>query len=350
VSLTAEVRLNRGSLALDAAIEARDGETVALVGRNGAGKTTLLLALAGLFAIERGRVVLDGDVLEDTETGVSVATEKRRVGLLFQDYLLFRHMSIIDNVAFGLRARGRSKTEARTLANEWLERMDLDAYAHERPSSLSGGQSQRVALARALAADPRLLLLDEPLAAIDAMARAPLRRSLSEHLSRFGGSRIVVTHDPVEATLMGDRIVVLEEGRAIQSGTAEELRARPGSHYVAELFGLNLWRGTAREGRVRLVSGFELVVPETPDGAVLVSASPRSVALHAYRPEGSPRNAWRAMVASVEPDGDVVRVRLEGPVPVTALVTPAAVSELGLAVGSGAWVAVKATEMSAYPA
>jgi molybdate transport system ATP-binding protein len=350
MTLRAEFQLARGTLELDASIEASAGETVVLVGRNGAGKTTLLLALAGLLMLERGRVVLDGDVLDDTSAGINVPTERRRVGLLFQDYLLFQHMSVIDNVAFGLRASTRSKREARTRAQEWLGRMDLAAYATERPSSLSGGQAQRVALARALAADPKLLLLDEPLAAIDAMARAPLRRSLIAHLDSFDGSRIVVTHDPVEAVLLGDRIVVLEDGRVIQTGTAEELRRRPRSDYVAELFGLNLWRGTSREGIVTLDSGLELVVPEAPAGDVLVSVSPRAVALHAVEPEGSPRNTWQGTVAAVEPDHDIVRVRLEGVVPVTALITAAAASELGLVVGARAWAAVKATEIVAYPA
>ncbi|MGH2700090.1 MAG: TOBE domain-containing protein, partial [Actinomycetota bacterium] len=145
-------------------------------------------------------------------------------------------------------------------------------------------------------------------------------------------------------------IVVLEHGRVIQTGTAEDLRARPRSPYVADLFGLNLWRGNAHAGVVVLESGAELVVPESPEGAVLVSVSPRGVALHAHRPEGSPRNAWPGIVSAVEPDGEVVRVRLEGAVPVTALVTPAAVSELGLVEGARAWAAVKATEMTAYPA
>jgi molybdate transport system ATP-binding protein len=350
MTLRAEFQLARGTLELDASIEASAGETVVLVGRNGAGKTTLLLALAGLLMLERGRVVLDGDVLDDTSAGINVPTERRRVGLLFQDYLLFQHMSVIDNVAFGLRASTRSKREARTRAQEWLGRMDLTAYATERPASLSGGQAQRVALARALAADPKLLLLDEPLAAIDAMARAPLRRSLIAHLDSFEGSRIVVTHDPVEAVLLGDRIVVLEDGRVIQTGTTEELRRRPRSDYVAELFGLNLWRGTSREGIVTLDSGLELVVPEAPAGDVLVSVSPRAVALHGVEPEGSPRNTWQGTVAAVEPDHDIVRVRLEGVVPVTALITMAAASELGLVEGARAWAAVKATEIVAYPA
>jgi molybdate transport system ATP-binding protein len=350
VSLNADLRLNRGSLALEATIEARAGETVALVGRNGAGKTTLLLALAGLLTLEGGRVMLDEEVLDDPSAGIHVPTERRRVGLLFQDYLLFRHMSVVENVAFGPRTRGRSRREARMLGRRWLDRVGLSSYAEERPSNLSGGQAQRVALARALAAEPRLLLLDEPLAAIDAMARAPLRRSLLAHLNGFEGSRIVVTHDPVEATLMGDRIVVLEDGRVVQTGTAEVLRARPLSPYVAGLFGQNLWRGTARGGTITLESGAELLVPESPEGAVLVSVSPRAVALHAHRPEGSPRNAWRGTIDSVEPEGDVVRVRLEGAVPVTAVVTRAAISELGLAVGTSAWVAVKATEIEAYPA
>jgi molybdate transport system ATP-binding protein len=350
VSLQAELHLARGTLDLNASIEARAGETVVLVGRNGAGKTTLLLALAGLLMLDRGRVVLDGEVLDDPSAGLSVPTERRRVGLLFQDYLLFQHMSVIENVAFGVRSTSKSKREARSRASEWLERMDLSSYATERPSSLSGGQAQRVALARALAADPKLLLLDEPLAAIDAMARAPLRRSLIAHLDRFEGSRIVVTHDPVEAVLLGDVVVVLEEGRVVQAGTTDELRRRPRSRYVAELFGLNLWRGTSRGGLVRLESGLELVVPEAPAGEVLVSVSPRAVALHETQPEGSPRNSWRGIVAAVEPDHDVVRVRLEGVVPVTALITAAAASELGVVVGATAWAAVKATEIAAYPA
>lgn len=349
-TLDAQLQLTRGTLELDAAIEARAGETVALVGRNGAGKTTLLLALAGLVALERGRVVLDGEVLDDPSAGIHILTEKRRVALLFQDYLLFQHMSIVENVAFGLRVKGMRKRDARSLANEWLERMELASFADQRPSSLSGGQAQRVALARALAADPKLLLLDEPLAAIDAMARAPLRRSLMAHLNQFEGSRIVVTHDPVEAVLLGDRMVVLEGGRVIQSGTAEELRRQPRSPYVAELFRSNLWRGTSHEGLVTLESGLELVVPEAPSGEVLVSVSPRAVALHGAPPEGSPRNTWQGVVASVEPDHDVMQVRLEGVVPVTALITAAAASELGLVVGARAWVAIKATEILAYPA
>ena len=350
MSLEAELQLTRGTLELDAAIEARAGETVALVGRNGAGKTTLLLALAGLAGLERGRVVLDGEVLDDSSAGIHVPTEKRRVGLLFQDYLLFRHMSVIENVAFGLRVKNMSRRDARAIALRWLEQVELASYADQRPSSLSGGQAQRVGLARALAADPKLLLLDEPLAAIDAMARAPLRRSLIAHLGRFEGSRIVVTHDPVEAVLLADRMVVLEDGRVIQTGTAEELRRRPRSAYVAELFGLNLWRGTSRGGFVTLESGIELVVPEAPAGEVLVSVSPRAVALHGAQPGGSPRNTWQGVVASVEPDHDVVRVRLEGVVPVTALVTEAAASELGLVEGARAWAAIKATEIVAYPA
>jgi len=349
VTLRAELHLVRGALELDAVIEAPAGSTVALVGRNGAGKTTLLLALAGLVELERGRVVLDGDVLEDTSTNRHVPTDRRRVGLLFQDYLLFPHMSVVENIAFALRTV-TSRKEARTRAGHWLERMDLASYARARPSNLSGGQAQRVALARALAAEPRLLLLDEPLAAIDAMARAPLRRSLATHLDRFEGARIVVTHDPVEAVLLGDTIVVLDDGRVVQTGTAEELRRRPGSGYVAELFGQNLWRGTARDGVVTLESGVALVVPEAPAGEVLVSVSPRAVALHARRPEGSPRNSWRGVVAAVEPEHDVVRVRVEGEVPVTALVTAAAVLDLGLVPGAETWAAVKATEIAAYPA
>lgn len=255
MSLEAHVSVTLGALDLDVALEVATGEVVAVVGPNGAGKTTLLRALAGLVPLAGGRVVLDGAVLEDPSTGAWVPTEQRPIGYVFQDYLLFPHLSVLENVAFGLRCRGTDRRGARTTAQSWLERLDLADHAGDRPGALSGGQAQRVALARALATRPRLLLLDEPLAALDAATRLDVRAHLRRHLSTFDGARLLVTHDPVEAMVLADRLVVVEAGRVVQTGTPTEISRRPRSPYVARLVGLNLLRGRGRGGRIRLVGG-----------------------------------------------------------------------------------------------
>lgn len=350
MSLRADIALTLGALELEAGLSVEAGETVVLVGKNGAGKTTLLRALAGLVPLSRGRVTLDDVVLEDTSMGRRVPVQRRPIGFVFQDYLLFEHMTVLDNVAFGLRAQRVRRAQAHSKARAWLERMDVDSCAGLRPSALSGGQAQRVALARALAKSPRLLLLDEPLAALDAGARVSVRHELMKHLDDFDGVRVVVTHDPVEAMLLGSRIVVVESGRVVQSGSVEELRQRPRTPYVANLLGLNLWRGRAGGGGVVVLeSGAELVVPEAPAGDVLVAVHPRTVALFLDRPAGSPRNVWPGEIASIETTGELARVHVEGRVPVTALVTGPAATELGLVRGRAVWVAIKATEISVYP-
>ena len=350
MSLQARVRARAGSLALDVEVRAAAGETVVLVGPNGAGKTTLLRVLAGLLPLADGRVTLDDEVLEDPASRRRLPPERRSVGFVFQDYVLFPHLSVLDNVAFGLRARGRSKDEARTQAQEWLERMGLAGYASERPRVLSGGQAQRVALARALATRPRMLLLDEPLAALDAGARAEVRRELKSSLGRFDGVRLVVTHDPVEAMALADRVVVIEGGKVVQEGTPSDLSARPRSSYIADLMGLNLWRGKGLGDRVRLDSGAEMLVSHAPVGEVYAALHPRAVALYRSRVEGSPRNVWRGRISGVESVSGRVRIRVEGSIPVVAEVTPAAVAELSLIEGEEIWVSIKATEVSVYSA
>jgi molybdate transport system ATP-binding protein len=205
-------------------------------------------------------------------------------------------------------------------------------------------------LARALATDPRLLLLDEPLAALDAGARPALRRDLKRHLSSFEGTRLIVTHDPLEALLLGDRVVVMEVGRVVQSGTLEELRNRPRSRYVAELVGLNLFKGRAVGDRVRLASGGEVFAPAPAHGEVLATVHPRAIALYRTRPEGSPRNVWPGTVAELDVEGGQARVRVEGPISLVAEITTAAVTDLGLLEGERVWTSVKASEISVYPA
>jgi molybdate transport system ATP-binding protein len=350
MSLEAGVRLTLGRLRLEAEVAVGTGELVVLLGPNGAGKTTLLRALAGLVALEGGRVVLDGAVLDDVAAGTHVPTERRPVGFVFQDYLLFPHLSALENVAFGLRARGVGRVEARRRAAAWLDRVGLAAHAGSRPRALSGGQAQRVALARAMVAEPRLLLLDEPLAALDAATRTELRRELRRQLASFDGTRLLVTHDPLEALALADRLVVLEDGRVTQTGGPAEVSARPRSRYVAELVGVNLYRGRADGAAIELEGGGRLVAADGHRGEVFAAVHPHAVALHRHPPEGTPRNSWPGTAEALEVIGDRVRVRMSGTVPIVAEVTPGAASELRLADGGPVWATVKATEVTVYPA
>jgi molybdate transport system ATP-binding protein len=333
-------------------MEVGAGETVVLLGPNGAGKTTLLSVLAGLVDLDQGHIALDDLVLDDPRSGEWVPTERRPIGYVFQDQLLFPHLSALDNVAFGLRARGLRRADARREAMEWLERFGLADHAGARPRELSGGQGQRVALARALARAPSLVLLDEPLAALDATTRMEVRRDLARHLERFDGPRLVVTHDPIDVMVLADRVIVLEHGQVIQTGTLADLRATPRSRYVADLVGINLYRGNLVGSRVTLRDGGELVVvnDDSRTGEVFAVVRPEAVALHRDEPEGSPRNTWAARVMTVDHDGPRARVTLGGKIPITAEITERAADELGVAVGTDAWVSVKATEIETYAA
>jgi molybdate transport system ATP-binding protein len=325
---------------------------VALLGPNGAGKTTVLRALAGLLRLTGGRVALDGRVLEEPARRLRVPAERRPVGVVFQDYLLFPHLSVVENVAFGLRARGVRSAAARRTAQGWLERLGLPGVADASPRTLSGGQQQRVALARALATDPRLLLLDEPLAALDVSIRAEVRRDLRRHLREFAGVNLLVTHDPLEAIALADRLVVIERGRLVQVGTPAEVTERPRSGYVADLVGVNLLRGRAAGDGIELSDGGRVEAVGTWAGEVFAVIPPSAISLWRSRPDGSPRNVWRGRAAGLDLLGDRVRVRVDAsPQPsLVAEVTPAAVAELGLAEGSEVWVSVKATEVRVYPA
>jgi molybdate transport system ATP-binding protein len=349
MSLVADVQLQVGSLDLRVEIGAGLGETVAILGPNGAGKTTLLRALAGLAPLDRGHIVLDGAVLDDGGR-TFVVPERRPVGVVFQDYLLFPHLSALDNVAFGPRSRGATRAQSRATATRWLATVGLADRVGARPSTLSGGQAQRVALARALATEPRLLLLDEPLAALDQRARAMVRRDLRTRLREFPGIRLLVTHDPLDAAALADRLVILEEGTLTQAGRFSEVAARPRSEYVAELVGVNLLAGEADADRVVLDGGAALVVPAAGRGRVLAIVHPHSVVLQRERPTGSARNVWAGTVAGVERLGPRVRVRVVGAVPLVAEITPAALAELALEEGSPVFAAVKATDVTVFAA
>lgn len=350
MSLEASIRLTLGPLDLDMELTIEEGEVVALLGPNGAGKTTLLRAMAGLVPFRSGHVRLDGKVLEDTATNQYVPTERRPIGFVFQDYLLFPHLNVLDNVAFGLRSRGMPRGVAAQKAVAWLDRVGLKSYAGAKPSELSGGQRQRVALARALAPDPRLLLLDEPLAALDVTTRAEVRRDLKRHLASFRGIRLVVTHDPLEAVALADRLIVMEKGRLVQTGVPAEVTERPRSQYVADLVGVNLLRGEADQGSVRMPGGMVVAAAGAESGDVFAVIHPRAVAIHRSRPEGSPRNVWPGRASHIELMGNRVRVRIDGEVPLVAEVTPSALKELDLVEGGEVWLSFKATDVGVYPA
>ncbi|MFF3763910.1 ABC transporter ATP-binding protein [Streptomyces sp. NPDC001922] len=345
MTLDAHLVADRGSFRLDLTLHAEPGDVLALLGPNGAGKTTALRALAGLAPPSGGHLRLDGAGLD------GIPPEERPVGVVFQDYLLFPHLSALDNVAFGPRCHGASKSEARAEASRWLERMGLADHAAAKPRHLSGGQAQRVALARALATRPRLLLLDEPLAALDARTRIEVRARLRHHLADFEAVAVLVTHDPLDAMVLADRLVVLEDGRAVQEGAPSDIARRPRTDYIAHLVGLNLYQGEADGHRVRLDAGPVVSAADALTGPAFVAFPPSAVTLHRERPgTSSARNVWRARVTGLESHGDQIRAGLTGDLSVTADLTTAATAELGLHPGVEVWATVKATQVHAYPA
>ncbi|MFE9849563.1 ABC transporter ATP-binding protein [Streptomyces sp. NPDC005576] len=343
--LDARLVVDRGAFRLDVTLGVRPGEVVALLGPNGAGKTTALRALAGLAPLSEGHLRLDGVELTGSPP------EARPVGVVFQDYLLFPHLSALDNVAFGPRCQGVRKSEARLQAAAWLERMGLTDRAGAKPRGLSGGQAQRVALARALATRPRLLLLDEPLAALDARTRLDVRSQLRRHLAEFEAVAVLVTHDPLDAMVLADRLVVIEHGRVVQEGAPPDIARRPRTDYIAQLVGLNLYRGQAEGHTVRLDTGPAITTTEDLTGPVFVAFPPNAVTLHRDRPTGSSaRNLWRCEVEGLETHGDQIRADLAGELPLAADLTTVAAAELDLHPGATVWATVKAAQTHAYPA
>ncbi len=354
MSMAVDVRARRGEFEVRAAFEANEGETVALLGPNGAGKSTLVATLAGLEPPEDGTVTLDGAILDDAARGKHVPPQDRSVGVVFQDLLLFPHLSALENVGFPLRARRVGRAQARERAREALARMGLAARTNAKPAELSGGEAQRVALARALISEPRLLLLDEPMSGLDIRARARIRALLRTVLEGFPGVRLLVTHDPVEAMTLSDRLIVIEEGRVTQMGSPEDIRAAPRTSYAAELVGTNLFAGRlepleAGAGRLVTADGEVIVAwpadAESPTEAVLGLLRPADVSLHVERPQGSARNVVLGRVAGISVEGERARVRVASAPAVVAEVTLGSLERLGLTEGAHVWASFKAVEV-----
>ncbi len=333
---------------VEVAFDVAAGETLAVLGPNGSGKSTALGVTAGLVTPDSGRVELDGRVLTDVSAGVRVPPHARRTALLGQEPLLFPHLDALENVAFGPRSAGTPRATARTAAQRWLDEVGVGDLAGRRPSQLSGGQAQRVAVARALAAEPSLLLLDEPLAALDVAVLPALRQTLRRVLA--DRTAVVVTHDPLDALLLADRVVVLSDGRVVEQGTSSEVLSRPRSPFAARLAGLNLVAGVWRDGCVESAAGLRvhgLVAGEEPtsgEGAI-ATFRPAAVAVYREAVEGSPRNAFEVTITEVEPLADLIRVHAG---PLHADVTVQAAAQLALEAGLVVTFSVKATEVAVY--
>jgi molybdate transport system ATP-binding protein len=299
-----------------------------------------------------GHITVGGGVAADAASGIHRAPHERPIGVVFQDYLLFPHLTVLDNVAFGPVVRGLDKSEARRRASHLLARVGIADLAKSKPSAISGGQAQRVALARALATEPRLLLLDEPLAALDAKTHLLVRTEVRRHLADFSGATLLVTHDPIDASVLADRLIVIEHGRVVQQGTPLQVARQPRTDYVARLVGLNLLEGRGEGHRVLLPSGGYVELAEAVSGDVYVAFRPAAVSLFVHRPDGSPRNLWAGRLVTLEPHGEGVRVEV-AEVPdrassILAEITPAAVADLDLRPGREVWAAVKASDIEVY--
>ena len=340
---------------VDVDLQVAEGETLALLGPNGSGKSTVLGIIAGIVRPESGRVVLDDRVLTDVGpegARVLVAPHDRRTALLGQDALLFPHLDALENVAFGPRSRGTDRRAARSGAQRWLEEVGVGELAGRRPGQLSGGQAQRVAVARALAAEPRLLLLDEPMAALDVAAQPALRQVLRRVLK--DRTSIIVTHDPLDALLLADRVAVLDGGRVVERGRSRDVLARPRSAFAGRLAGLNLLRGSWEDGAVHTGEGWRvhgLLEGPSPErgGDAIAAFRPQAVAVYRDTARdtsmGSPRNAFEVRVSELEARADLVRVHAGD---LAADVTVQATAALELAVGNRVTFVVKATEVSLY--
>lgn len=349
--------------ALDVEFSVRPGEVVAVLGPNGAGKSTTLQVIAGLLTPDTGVVTVGDRVLTDPSAAVQVPIHDRRVGLLAQDPLLFPHLSVQANVEFAPRALGMGRAAARRRAAHWLGEVGVAELADRKPAQLSGGQAQRVAIARALAAEPEILLLDEPLAGLDVSVAASVRAVLRRVASADGRATVLITHDLLDVLTLADRVLVLEDGEVAEIGAVTDVLAAPRSRFGARIAGVNVVRGTlagAATGTdsVRDADGISwhgLPAEAVPAGAPAVAVfTPAAVAVYRDRPHGSPRNCVRVRIAEFDVTGSAVRVRGvpqgDGAPGLAADITAEAVADLRLGPGQDVWFTVKAHEVALHAA
>ncbi len=378
IALEAQLRVTRGDFTLDANVHVQTGEVLALLGPNGSGKSTLLAALAGLIAPESGTVAVFGRQLTRKQGGpiIAVPASRRSIGLLGQDPSLFPHLSALDNVAFGQQAQGIPRRVAVAEARVWLQAVGLDGMSSRKPGQLSGGQQQRVAIARALAARPKILLLDEPLAALDVQTAVAIRQLLRDQLAQSGTPAIVVTHDVLDALVLADRVAILHEGRIIDEGATARVLGAPRNPFIAALAGLNLVEGVSVSDNGKF--GHEVNGIRLADGRVLngrigyggqdashtsshsrlkariasqVSAvfSPSSVGVRLAEPGADDQlNRWKAVVSGLEQSAGGIRVRTVDDAGVAAELSAARVAELGLREGMPVWLTVAAADVTIH--
>jgi len=354
--LDARLGKRRGGFLLDVAFQAGPGSTTVLVGESGSGKTSVLRLLAGLDRLDQGRIAVDAACYADVVGGVHRPPWQRDIGYVPQDYALFPHLSVLDNVAFGPRAAGMPARQVSSAVAESLVLAGVDELARRRPDELSGGQQQRVALARALALRPGLLLLDEPLSSLDLQTRRALRVELRALLARLPCITVYVTHSPVEALVLSDQIVVLDHGRVAQAGSREALLRYPRTPFVAELVGTNLFVGRPAESAgagpaIHTPEGLVAVSDAEGPGAVYLTVSPREITLSLRPPDSSAQNVFAGNVVELVPEppsGERIRVVLNSRPVLVAEVTREAVAGLSLSEGAWVYAAFKATGVQRY--
>jgi len=353
--LSVEVKKQLREFPLEIGFEVKPAETLVIIGPSGCGKTTTLNLISGLVEPDEGNIALGDQVLFDGSGGVSVPTEKRSIGYVFQDFALFPHMTVKENVAYGLRARRRPKAEIPNKVDNVLGLLGITHLRERRPGALSGGERQRVALARAIACDAEILLLDEPLGSLDAQTRNQVRGELQRMLRVIGQITIMVTHDYIDALTFGDKVCVMDKGRVLQMGPREELLHHPKSRFVADLTGVNFFEGTissgSEEGLAEVWVGDSCLhaVCEGKDvGGVLVAFFPSEVTISPERPLGSARNVFRSQVKEIIHMGDKVRVSLNGALPMCAEISAEALKELRLGEGDTVYASLKATAIRTY--
>ncbi|CAN5631918.1 ATP-binding cassette domain-containing protein [soil metagenome] len=352
-SLSLRARVEHRDAEFDLTLD--DGDVLAVLGPNGAGKSTLLSLIAGLLRPDDGRISLGDTVITDTETGVFVPPHARDIAMLAQQALLFPHMTVAANVGYAPRCKGHSRSDALAVAGKWLQAVDAEHLAHRRPAQLSGGQAQRVAVARALAAEPRLLLLDEPMAALDVTAAPAVRRLLRDILRKDRRTAVIVTHDLLDALAIANKMVIIENGRIVERGPVRDILTSPRSEFAARIAGVNLISGVVTEpGVIRTSWGAIVSGTGEIDGAAVALFQPAAVSVHLDPPHGSPRNVIPVTIAEMDINGTTVRLRStdqpDGSTGLAADITAAAAADLDIAPGHEVYFVVKAHEVQLLPA